>query len=360
MYYPPQYRISPFTTIKVERALPLQGEVLVQIGQRVESGDEVAQTYLPGQSHTVDVARALGVSKDLVTRYMIKNKGDTVEPDEVIAMRRGRLGLAKRRVCRAPVGGTLMNVSEVTGHAVIAPPHTPFSLKAHVKGRVVNVMPRFGVVIEARGALIWGCTGLGGEASGVLRMVVENPGDELVAGRIDIGCHGSIVVGGGWISEAALLQAVRMNVRGIIVGGMDVTRLSHSQDLALEGDQRLVVVITEGFGRIPMARETFDLLASLEGHEASIRGETGNAEVIVLRTQQAADTPVSSEREYLEAGSAVRVVREPYMSQIGTVVAVPSRARLIETGALVRGVEVELTDGRRVFVPRTNVELVLR
>jgi hypothetical protein len=201
---------------------------------------------------------------------------------------------------------------------------------------------------------------MGGEASGVLKMVVEHPEDELVAGRIDISCHGSIVVGGAWISEAALLQAARMNVRGIIVGGMDAVRLDHSQDLRIEEDRNLVVVIMEGFGRTHMARETFDLLASLEGRETSIRGETGSAEVIVPRVQTTAEGSDSSDREFLESGSTVRIVREPYMSQIGTVVAVPSRARAIETGSLVRGVEVALTSGQHVFVPRTNVELVLR
>lgn len=359
MYSPPRYRVSPFTTIKVERLLPTQGEVLVQVGQRVEPNDDVAQTYVPAQGHMVDVARALGVSKDLISRYMVKQEGDVVEPDEVIAVRRGRLGLVKGRVCRAPVGGTLAGWSEVTGRATITPPPVPFSLKAHVKGHVVHVMARFGVVIETQGALIWGCTGIGGETNGILKMVVEHPEDELVAGRIDISCHSCIVVGGAWISEAALLQAVRMNVRGIIVGGMDATRLDRSQDLRLEGEQKLVVVIIEGFGRIPMPRETFDLFASLEGREASIRGEPGSAEVIVSRTQPAAAAAPAG-RDVLEPGSTVRIVREPYMSQIGTVVAVPTHARPIETGVLVKGVEVDLADGQRVFVPRTNVELVLR
>lgn len=359
MYYPPRYRISPFTTIKVERVLPVQGEVLVQAGQRVEPAEVVAQTYTPSQSYSVDVARALGVSKDRIKRYMAKQEGDPVGPDEIIALRRRRLGLTKKRVCHAPVEGTLISLSEVTGRATIVPPPELFSLKAHIKGHVVNVMPRFGVAIETQGALIWGCTGMGGETSGVLKMVVEHPEDELVAGRIDISCHGTIIVGGAWISEAALLQAARMNVRGIIVGGMDAIRLDHSQDLRTEEDETLVVVIVEGFGRIPMPQETFELLASLEGREASIRGEMGNAEVIVPRVQAAEATP-PSDRVFLEAGSTVRIVRDPYMSQIGTVVAAPSRARLIETGLVVRGVEVELANGQQVFVPRTNVELVLR
>jgi hypothetical protein len=343
----------------VERLLPVQGEVLVQTGQRVGPEEVIAQTFLPGQSHSVDVAHVLGVRKDHVTRYMIKHEGDPVEPDEVIAVRRGRLGLTKRQICRTPVGGTLASLSATTGRATIVPAPAAFSLKAHVKGRVANVMPRFGAVIETQGALIWGCTGIGGEASGLLKMVADHPEDELVAGRIDISCHSHIIVGGAWISEAALLQAVRMNVRGIIVGGMDAVRLSHSQDLRIEGDQNLVVVIVEGFGRNAMVRETFDLLTSLEGREASIRGEPGHAEVIVSRMQET-EAPVSPGREFLEPGCTVRIVQEPYMSQMGTVVAVPSRARPIETGVLVRGVEVELAGGRRVFVPRTNVELVLR
>ena len=47
-------------------------------------------------------------------------------------------------------------------------------LAAHVKGQVSNVMPGRGVVIAAAGSLVQGTWGSGGEAEGVLKVLVDN------------------------------------------------------------------------------------------------------------------------------------------------------------------------------------------
>ena len=60
----------------------------------------------------------------------------------------------------------------------------------------------------------------------------------------------------------------------------------------------------------------------------------------------------------LEVGSDIRVIREPYFGLLGTVVELPPEPRPIESGATVRVLEAELQDGRRVVVPRANVEIM--
>ena len=60
----------------------------------------------------------------------------------------------------------------------------------------------------------------------------------------------------------------------------------------------------------------------------------------------------------LVVGSPVRVIREPYFGLLGNVVLLPSELERIETEASVRVLEVKLADGRRVTLPRANVEMI--
>src|SRR2546422_984367 len=91
---------------------------------------------------------------------------------------------------------------------------------------------------------------------------------------------GKIVVGGAFVGAEALARARAVGVKGVVVGGM------HDQDLrallgfdlgvAITGTETVgfTLVLTEGFGRIPMARRTFELLRQLDGRKTSISGAT--------------------------------------------------------------------------------------
>ena len=57
-------------------------------------------------------------------------------------------------------------------------------------------------------------------------------------------------------------------------------------------------------------------------------------------------------------GSVVRIIREPEFGSIGKVSALPSPLQKIETEAMVRVLEVEFPDGRKIILPRANVELI--
>ena len=60
----------------------------------------------------------------------------------------------------------------------------------------------------------------------------------------------------------------------------------------------------------------------------------------------------------LEIGDVLRVIRMPYFGQIGRVSGLPAELQAVESGAVVRVLEVELDGGERVVVPRANVELI--
>jgi hypothetical protein len=157
----------------------------------------------------------------------------------------------------------------------------------------------------------------------------------------------------------------------VVVGGFDDHDLreflGYDLGVAITGSEEkgLTLVVTEGFGEIPMANRTFELLKSCEGRKVSVSGATQiragvlRPEIVVPR---ASDTSPrgdgSQEHGGLELGSQIRVIREPYFGRLGKVVALPPELVALETEAKVRVLEVDFGSGSRAVLPRANVEMI--
>lgn len=363
-YYPVEARVAPLVTIRRERMLPVPGEVLVRVGEMVGSADVVARCQLPGSVRVVDVSRSLRVPRQRTERYLVKSPGDTVQANETIAAPGGLFGRL-RAGSRSPVDGKIIDVRD--GLVLIASAGNTFELEAHLKGQVTNVMPSRGVVVSAAGALIQGFWGTGGEAEGVLKLVVDSPQKPLRARSIDVSCQGTVVVGGRILDEATLDQAVEAKVRGMIVGSLDAGLIQYLRALPFP------VVVTEGFGTLPMSEPVFALLHSNMGREAMMNAETstrwGARRPEVLIPLRADDSTPEDSREPkpLRVGDLVRVLRAPYLGSLGTVVDLPDLPQVLESGSRVPAVIVELDDAsmpsgqsvdQPVVIPIVNVELV--
>ena len=149
---------------------------------------------------------------------------------------------------------------------------------------------------------------------------------------------------------------------------MSKTRLLHFRSLAITGSEEvgLTLIVTEGFGDIAMAERTFNLLASREGADAAVNGATQiragvlRPEIVIPWTDRvkASETVSTQSAGYLEIGVPVRVIRDPYFGQIGSVSALPSEPRVLESGSKARVLEVQFDSGEDVIIPRANVELI--
>jgi hypothetical protein len=180
---------------------------------------------------------------------------------------------------------------------------------------------------------------------------------------------GKVVVAGGQVTLAGMRAAIELGVAGVVVGGFayhDVRELlGHDVGVAVTGGEALgtTLVVTEGFGRIAMARATYELLARHDGRPASLSGATQiRAGVIrpeVIITEPVTGGAASSARGGLEVGAPVRCIRAPHFGRIGLVAALPVELVELPSETRVRVVEVEI-DGRRVVVPRANVEVIER
>lgn len=273
-------RFEEETLVRKTRRIPTAGEVLVDVGDAVEPETVVARcTVLNPEIQEVRVYSKLGVEPHEVERYMLKGEGDEVKKDEVIAISRSFFGRFTK-TCRSPMDGSIEVLLKNAGRAFIRGKPIPVEARAHIPGRVVEVIPGEGAVVETRAAFVNGVFGVGGEARGELTTSVEDPGEPLTPEAMEDGHRGKIVVGGSIVSLGALRKAAEIGASGVITGGVDQKDLTdfigNELGMGVTGgeDAGLTLIVTEGFGVYPMKAETFRFLKSHEGMLASIDGTT--------------------------------------------------------------------------------------
>jgi hypothetical protein len=368
--YTPGLTVTERTTVRKRRLLPIPGTVMVAQGDHVKATTVVAQTELPGKVHSVNVANLLGIAPDEIRDYLLRKEGEPVQKDDVIAENKPFIKFLKTEV-RAPIQGTVDTVSTVTGLLLVREPPRRLELLAYIDGTVAEVLPRQGVTIEASCTLVQGIFGVGGETWGELQMGVTSPEEALTPEKLIPGMRGKIVVGGSFLGADTLARAREIGVAALIVGGIhdkDLrVLLGYDLGVAITGTEKIgmTLILTEGFGTIPMAAKTFALLSKHQGQKASVSGATQiragviRPEIIIPGdgTRMAQDTAVA-ERGGIRPGDQVRIIRDPLFGRIGQVSALPPDLRQIETESHVRVLEVSFSDKTSAIIPRANVEII--
>jgi hypothetical protein len=319
----------------------------------------------------VNVANLLALPPVDVPECMLAQEGDRVEAGQPLAQTKGIFGRFKT-TAKSPHSGTIETISGVTGQVILRGEPQPVQVAAYMAGRVVEVLPEEGVIIEADVSFVQGIFGIGGETHGTIRMAAASHDQELVADMITPDMKGCIVVGGARIWHEAVKKAKEVGAAAVVGGGIDdqdlAQVLGYDLGVAITGteDVGLSLIVTEGFGDIAMALRTFELLKSREGHEASLTGATQiragvmRPEIVVpLTGEEVAQQPeTAGATGLLDVGRLVRIIRDPYFGLIGTVAALPPEPQVLGSGSKARVLEVALQSGQAVVVPRANVELI--
>jgi hypothetical protein len=273
--YTPGLKVKRATMVKKMRRLPLLGEVYPKVGDVVNYDDIVD-----------------------CQKFMTKQIGDVVEKGETIAFYSALWGLIKKDI-KTPVMGTLESYSDVTGQLILRGAPIPVEIDAYIPGKVIEVMPREGAIIETNAAFIQGIFGIGGEI------------------------HGDI----------------------------------HVEEVGI------TLIITEGFGRMNMSLRTFKLLKEFDGFRASVNGTTQiRAGVmrpeIIIPHDIAEEDEGESVSQGMVSGTPIRIIRQPYFGAIGVVHSLPVELQRLESESAVRVIRIELDGGEVVTVPRANVEII--
>lgn len=369
--YTPGLKVTEKILVKKDRILPLKGDVLVKVGDKVTPDDVVARTHLPGNVVPLNVANKLSLPPEDLAEVMIKNEGDEINEGEAIAFKKGFIKMFSSD-CKATIDGTLESISTVTGQVLQRGMPIPVEVKAYITGVVTEVIENEGVVVDTYAAFVQGIFGIGGETSGEIVIATPDNKTTLTDDLINDDMKGKVIVGGSLVTAEAMDKACKIGVNGIVVGGLDDADLrnllGYDIGVAITGNEDIAttLVITEGFGEISMAHGTFDLLKANAGKKACINGATQiragviRPEVIIpdenISIKDAGDG--KSEIKGITIGSPIRVIRHPYFGMLANVTGLPSPLHVLDSGSKARILEVEFENGDKAIVPRANVEMI--
>jgi len=247
------------------------------------------------------------------------------------------------------------------------------TLPAGLRGRVVDVTRRGGVVIESRVALIEGIVGVGNQVAGVLTMWQSSDANNGTPQAIP---PGAILAIPGPLSFAMLRQAIHSGVTGIVASSMmardlegflraDLIQLLNRENSEQAHLPPLTLLLTEGFGMLAMSARLINLLSQHQGTIVLLSGATSIREGIfpeliislpVKETQQNWH-PIQPDPT-LTIGAQVRVCSGEHEGAIGMIDYLFAYEQVFSGGIRARATRLCLEDGSVLVVPIMLVERI--
>ena len=347
----PVNHIIGLTSIVRERLLPVSGNVLVRLNQKVTPMDVIAETRWAREHVLLDVARLLRVSPNAAERLIKCKLDDRLAASAEIAVGKG---LFPRSV-RTPREGRVVAVGG--GQVLMEVGEAKMELRAGIPGTVIEVIANRGAVIQTAGALIQGVWGNGRIDSGLLVNIAEAPDSVLSVGKLDISLRGSIIMA-GMVKDAETLEAAaELPARGLILSSIFPSLLQKAREM------RYPIMVTDGFGSLPMNSAAYKLLSTNAKREVTVNAETfdrysGTRPEVIIPLPISANPPTPREVETFAVGLQVRMRRPPFMGMIGSIISLKSGLSVLSSGLRAPAAEVKLENNETVIAPLVNLEVV--
>lgn len=347
----PVHHILPLTTVVRERVLPIKGNVVARIGQKVSSADVVAEATWAREHIFLDVARAFNITPEAADRLIRCKAGDKIPAGAVVATSSGLL----HKTIRAPRPGRV--VAAGGGQVLLESGESRMELRAGISGNVTQIVADRGVEIQTTGALIQGVWGNGRVDTGVMINLAEKPDTVLTPGRLDVSMRGMVLIVGEVREPEALQAAADVPIRGLIAGSMFPSLIPVAREV------RYPIVLTEGFGALPMNAAAYRLITTNAKREATLNAElfdrySGARPEVIIPLPATTPPPAPHDVEAFAPGQTVRLRRQPAAGQIGTIEALHDGAATFPSGLRAPAAEVRLESGERLLIPLVNMEVV--
>jgi hypothetical protein len=245
-------------------------------------------------------------------------------------------------------------------------------LPAGLRGLVVDVTRRGGVIIESHAAVLQGAIGAGEQVAGILTMWRAT----AATGEPQAIPAGALLVVPGPLNLTMLHQAMASGVVGVIASSIssrdlegflrtDLIELIGSIDVEIAQVHLppLTILCTEGLGIMAMPTRTLDLLSRNQGSIALLSGATSVWRGIF--PELIISLPENSLQHNWQAvqpdptillGAQVRICSGEYEGASGTVTYLFAHQQAFLSGVHARAVHLQLEDGSTVTVPITSVE----
>ena len=347
----PIHHILPLTTIVRERAMPIAGTVHARLNQNVNANDIIAEASWAREHILLDVARTLHISTSEADARITCRNDDRLPANSVIAVGRG---LFPPRI-RTPREGRVVVVGG--GQVLLEVGMNKLELRAGFPGTVIDILPGRGAVIRATGALVQGVWGNNRSDSGQLINLADKPNSILSAARLDASMRGSIVMTGLVKDSETLQAAAAVPLRGLILSCISQELIQTAREM------RYPIVVTDGFGMLPMNALAYKLLSTNAKREVSLNAQpydryTGARPEIIIPLPFTGNLEQPPQSVEFSPGQQVRMRSAPSMGSIGTLVEVRPGLTVMPGGLRVPAGVVKIEGGESVIVPLVNLEVV--
>lgn len=210
-------------------ALPHGFIPLVKIGDTIYR-DTILAEKSSEKEEIINLSLELGLPPEKVRKIVKKNPGDKVSPGDVLAYKKGVLGI-KSEFIQSEVSGTILRFDRSTGTLVIRLTadnhHLPKTTIISPIDGVVSLCNNEKIVIDTEKHVIVGHSGRGKTTQADLVILKEEPrGSQIKLHQIDASLAGKIILSFSF-SRDALVKAIGVDVLGIIAVAIDQEDYQH-------------------------------------------------------------------------------------------------------------------------------------
>ncbi|MBT3321011.1 MAG: hypothetical protein HN392_01875 [Anaerolineae bacterium] len=341
------------TTILRKRELPVNGEVIPKLNQRVLATNIIAEAEYSYKHHLIDVARLLGIKpEDAEKKLNDIRVGQNISAGTIIATGGGLIA----NDVKVKESGRVVAVGG--GQVLLDTSGKELAIKAGISGEIIEVIPNRGVVIQEVGALVQGIWGNGRVNSGTLHILADKPDHVIEASQMDISIRSFVILGGSCQDAESLKAAADITVRGLILSSL------HPSLLGLARKMPYPIIITDAIGKKPMNASAHKIISTNQQREnVTVNAEayhhyTGTRPEVIIPLPHSNLPPPPRKVESFAPDQKVRLRRRPHAGATGILVELPSALQTLPNGLRVVAGKVKLTSGEEITVPLVNLEVL--
>lgn len=322
-----------------ERGLPQEGEIVCKVGDIVKPFDILGSTFVSLDKRSWRLS-----SKEWSIKVA---DGTSLNSGDILAAKKNILP-SKKEVIRMPFSGSVsILVDKDVGRIDTSSFPERYNLISGITAKVNKIIEKSSVLLETEAYIVKVASGVGREVIGEIKTVgaFDTP---LLLSQLSPELTGKIVIGGSFASNEVINKAQALGVSALVVGGIS----------PLSQRVNFTVLLTEGFGRIPISKKVWNYLQTAQLKTAVA---VPARRALIIPAEFGDDNNIGDSDQFvgaLEVGSYVQIFVWPNFGFYGEVAEVGAGPVKLPSGIEDILVKVKLETGEIVEVPVSNVGIL--
>lgn len=222
--------------------LPDESRVEVSVNDKLTAGQVIAKKGGVSTEEIIHVSQSLNIPLKKFKNCLKKNLGDSIEEGEIIAVKKGHLGIGGKKLI-SKFSGTVINIDEGKGDVYIktGSGRKEEEIISPVDG-TVDFCDNEKIVVKTDGEVVLAQDGLGNEQTGEL-LYIENFDPNKLTGKIS----GRVILTKN-MDKASLFKAIGLNAAGVITCGLEDTDFIDLEDKRI--DASVLILAQDNFNKL--------------------------------------------------------------------------------------------------------------